>query len=322
MNRELLIGALFGMGLTSCLKEELPVPARERDTTARAVQVCMGPGYQDQLWLDLGSGEVVSTNLKTAWDLAFESAPDGWRIYLNGSKMMTAYNIGAVDMTHAQDTLGMAHGRHIDAPSGHRDSTAIGDWRGHDDVYIIDLGMDGIGVPQGLRKFKFLSSTSTEFVFEVARLNGTQHSVVTVPKDPSRSFTCYKAGTGVVDIEPTRGAWDLVVTQYTHQFYEPFLPYLVVGALSAQDVRASVVHGVAFEDVTLADTLSHTFNAERDAIGYDWKEYVFETASYVVDHSRVYIVEDAQGLFYKLQFTDFYSETGQVGCPSFRVVAL
>ena len=322
MKRELLIGALLGVGLTSCLKEELPVPARERDTTARSVQVCMGPGYQEQLWLDLGTGEVVSSNVKTAWDLAFESAPDGWRIYLNGSKMMTAYNIGPVDMTQTQDTVGMATGRHIDAPSGHRDSTAIGDWRGQDQVFIVDLGLDAIGIPQGLRKFKFLSSSPTEFVFEVARLNGTQHSMVTVPKDPSRSFTCYKTGTGVVDIEPQHGNWDLVVTQYTHQFYEPFLPYLVAGALSAKGVRASKVHGVVFENVTLADTLSHPFNASRDAIGYDWKEYVFETASYVVDHTRVYIVQDAEGLFYKLQFIDFYSESGQVGCPSFQVVAL
>lgn len=322
MKRELLIGALLGVGLTSCLKEELPVPARERDTTARSVQVCMGPGYQEQLWLDLGTGEVVSSNVKTAWDLAFESAPDGWRIYLNGSKMMTAYNIGPVDMTQTQDTVGMATGRHIDAPSGHRDSTAIGDWRGQDQVFIVDLGLDAIGIPQGLRKFKFLSSSATEFVFEVARLNGTQHNTVTVQKDPSRSFTCYKTGTGAVDIEPQHGTWDLVVTQYTHQFYEPFLPYLVAGALSAKGVRASKVHGVAFENVTLADTLSHPFNASRDAIGYDWKEYVFETASYVVDHTRVYIVQDAEGLFYKLQFTDFYSESGQVGCPSFQVVAL
>jgi hypothetical protein len=36
----------------------------------------------------------------------------------------------------------------------------------------------------------------------------------------------------------------------------------------------------------------------------------------------VYIVQDAEGLFYKLQFIDFYSESGQVGCPSFQVVAL
>ncbi|MGV3637586.1 MAG: HmuY family protein [Flavobacteriales bacterium] len=322
MKREILIATLLVVSLSSCLKEELPVPARERDTTARSMQVCMGPGYQEQLWLDISSGEVVRSNVKTAWDLAFESAPEGWRIYLNGSKMMTAFNIGPVDMTHDQDTVGMTAGRHIDAPSGHRDSTAIGDWRGHGDVFIIDLGMDAIGIPQGLRKFKFIAATATEYVFEVARLNGTQHSTISLPKDPSRNFTCYKTGTGVVDIEPERGAWDLVVTQYTHQFYEPFLPYLVVGTLSAPGVRASVVHGSTFEAVTLADTLAHPFNAERDAIGYDWKEYVFETASYVVDHSRVYIVEDAEGLFYKLQFTDFYSEGGQVGCPAFRMVAL
>ncbi|MCB9163069.1 MAG: hypothetical protein H6592_01335 [Flavobacteriales bacterium] len=208
MRTDLLLGAVIIIGFSSCLKEELPVPTSvSARGDAMTLQTCMGPGYQDQLWLDLRTGDVVSTNVKTAWDLAFESTTDGWRIFLNGSKMMTAWNIGPVDITASHDTIGMAAGRRIDAPSGHRDSTAIGDWRGHDDVYIIDLGFDAIGVPQGLRKFRFHMVSATAFTFEVARLNGSQLVSVTVPKDPSRSFTSYRTGTGVVPIEPERGDW-------------------------------------------------------------------------------------------------------------------
>ena len=321
MRTDLLLGALVLLGFSSCLKEELPVPARERGA-AMTLQTCMGPGYQDQLWLDVRTGEVVSTNVKTAWDLAFESTVDGWRIYLNGSKMMTAWNIGPVDITAQHDTLGMAAGRRIDAPSGHRDSTAFGDWRGQDDVYIVDLGFDAIGLPQGLRKFRFHTVSATEFTFEVARLNGTQLTSVTVPKDPSRSFTCYRSDVGVVPIEPERNDWDLVVTQYTHQFYEPFQPYIVAGLLSAPGVRVAEMNVTDFDAVTLGDTLAHPFNDARDAIGYDWKTYIFESASYEIDLTRVYIVKDAEGYFFKLRFIDFYSEQGQVGCPRFEVVPL
>ncbi|HPF89363.1 MAG TPA: HmuY family protein [Flavobacteriales bacterium] len=321
MRTDPILGALVLLGFSSCLREELPVPARERGA-AMTMQTCMGPGYQDQLWLDLRTGTVVNTNVKTVWDLAFESAPDGWRIYLNGSKMMTAWNIGPADITAAHDTLGMAAGRKIDAPSGHRDSTAFGDWRGQDDVYIVDLGFDAIGLPQGLRKFRFHTVSATEFTFEVARLNGTQLTSVTVPKDPARSFTCYRTGAGVLPIEPGQGDWDLVVTQYTHQFYEPFLPYIVSGVLSAPGVRVAEMNVTDFDAVTLADTLAHPFNNARDAIGYDWKTFIFESASYEIDPTRVYIVMDAEGYYFKLRFIDFYSEQGQVGCPRFEVVPL
>lgn len=319
--KRILIGALLTGVLSSCLKEELPVPTRARGD-AMNVQACMGAGYQDQLWIDLRSGTVVSTNVKTAWDLAFESSPEGWHIYLNGSKLMTAWNIGNMDITAAHDTVGMAANKRIDAPSGHRDSTAIGDWRAGNDVFVIDRGYNAIGQSQGLAKFRFLSVSSNAFVFEVAAMDGSQLDMVTVEKDVTRAFTCYKLGEGVVNIEPPRGEWDLVLTQYTHQFYEPFLPYIVTGMLSATTTRAAVIPDSDFRTVSLVDTLAHPMQDARDAIGYDWKFYSFETSSYTVDQALVYIVQDSEGFFYKLHFIDFYSAQGQVGCPLFEVVPL
>ena len=52
--------------LSACLKDELPVPAQERGA-GRSVQVCMGAGYQEQIWIDLGTGAVMATNNKSAW---------------------------------------------------------------------------------------------------------------------------------------------------------------------------------------------------------------------------------------------------------------
>ena len=74
--------------------------------------------------------------------------------------------------------------------------------------------------------------------------------------------------------------------------------------------------------VTLDDTLQFPFSSARDAIGYTWKYYSFDTGSYTVDPSLVYIVQDAEGYFYKLRFVDFYSEQGEVGCPRFEVQPL
>jgi hypothetical protein len=150
-------------------------------------------------------------------------------------------------------------------------------------------------------------------------LDGTDIQAITVPKDASRSFTCYRFSSGVVPIEPLRTSWDLVFTQYTHQFYEPFLPYIVTGVLSSTETRVATVRGRSFQEVMLADTVQFPFSSARDAIGYDWKTYSFETASYTVDQDKIYIIQDAEGYFHKLRFLDFYNTLGQVGCPRFEV---
>jgi len=265
---------------------------------------------------------VVATNVKTDWDLAFESAPDGWRIMLNGSRLMTVWDRGAVDMAQPLDTVGMAMGRRIDAPSGNRDSTAFGDWRGSGHVHIVDLGYTPLGEWLGARKVRLLDVDATRYVLEAAQLDGSGIQTINVPKDGSRSFTSYHFTMGVVPIEPPRSSWDLVFTQYTHQFYDPFLPYIVTGVLSSADTRVATVHGRAFSEVTLTDTVQFPFSSARDAIGYDWKTYSFETSSYTVDEDKVYIIRDPEGYFHKLRFLDFYSDMGQVGCPRFEVVPL
>lgn len=283
----------------------------------------MGAGYQDQLWLDLASGTVVSTNPKTAWDLAFESAPDGWRVMLNGSRLMTAWNLGPVDITLATDTSGMGVARRIDAPSGDPDSTAFGDWRGTSNVYVIDLGYNALGQSMGLRKVRMTGSSSTNYTFDLAFLNGSDPQSITIPKDASRTFTSYSIANGVVPIEPPSGSWDLVFTQYTHQFYDPYLPYIVTGVLNDRSrTRVARIADADFANVALSDTLAHPFGDRRDVIGYDWKTYSFDEASYTVNSRIVFIVQDGEGYFHKLRFLDFYNEQGQVGCPLFETVPL
>jgi len=313
---------VLSVALSSCLKDELPVPARERGAEQQ-VQVCMGAGYQDQLWVDLATGTVLSTNLKTAWDLAFESAPDGWRVFLNGSRLMTAWTVSATDMTVPQDTIGMGAGRRIDAPSGHQDSTAIGEWRIASPIHVIDLGFDALGLPLGMRKLRVVEVTASMYRIEVAQLNGTGLSTVIIPKDASRSHTSYSFAQGVVPIEPPKGTWDMVFTQYTHQFYEPFLPYIVTGVLTDMPTtRVARIPNATFSVVALSDTLIYPFSEQRDAIGYDWKEYSFDSGSYTVFPETVYIVQDAEGYFHKLQFIEFYGPQGQAGCPTMNVVPL
>ncbi|MFN3874877.1 MAG: HmuY family protein [Flavobacteriales bacterium] len=307
--------------LASCMKEELPAPRAPRGD-ARTTQLCLGAGYANQLWFDLGSGEVVSQNPRTAWDLAFESAPDGWRVLLNGSRLMTAWPLGAVDIAQPHDTAGLSALRRVDAASLHPDSLAFGDWRGTGGVFIVDLGLAPDGAPMGLRKLRIDGHGPDSYSITHALIDGTGIASATVAKDPRRSFTCWSFAEGVVPIEPPAGSWDLCFTQYTHRFDEFSLDYLVNGVLSAATTRVARVTGRDFASIGASDTLAFPFWDERNAIGYDWKVYSFETGSYSIVPDLAFIVKDADGYLYKLRFVEFYGPQGQTGCPMFETVPL
>lgn len=305
--------------LGGCIKDELPVPSTPRGDE-RSAQFCLGTGYQQQLWIDLEDNSVVRQNAITDWDLAFESAPNGWRIMINGGRLMFAWNSGVSNIGATLDLASVAlHGR-IDAPSGHPDSTAIGDWRGVDQVVVLDLGYDALGLPAGFRRIRPIAVDASSYTVEIAQADGSGAATVSIPKDPQRGWVHYSFAQGVVQVSPVRGDWDIVLTRYTHNFEDIVLPYIVVGALiDGTSVRVARVAGKPFAEVTLADTLQHPFEQRRNIIGYDWKEYSFETSSYTCLPDLVYILCNAQGVHYKLHFLDFYGSQGQAGCPLYAV---
>lgn len=307
-----------------CLREELPVPrpsSADGGGAGYTAALCLGGNYGDQVWFDLGTNTEVSRNVKTAWDLAFESAGDGWRIRLNGANFARAQASGQFDITLPTDTAGYAANWLIDTPSGHADSTAVGDRRASQEVVVIDLGYTMIGLPAGLRKLQVVSVDDSGYTIRIARLNGTQMSEVTIPRDPERRYVHFRFATGqLVAIAPPDGTYDLVMTQYTHQFYEPYMPYYVTGAINGfSGLRVAELTAPDLASVSLDDTLAHPFSTREDAIGYDWKTYVGPL--YVIHVDHVFILQDADGAFYKARFIDFYDEGGVRGCPKMEVVA-
>ncbi|HRH38835.1 MAG TPA: hypothetical protein PK760_10845, partial [Flavobacteriales bacterium] len=193
MRRAIIIGPL--LALTACVKEELPVPVASRGA-AIDHRVCMGTGYSQQIWFDVGTNAVVAENERGVWDLAFESAPDGWHVMLNGSRLMTAWDVSATDITAPHDTLGMHAGRRIDMPSGNPDSTAIGDWRNTGEVTVLDLGYSAAGDHLGLRKVRFDGMDATSFSFASAALDGSDVRSHVVTKDPTRTYSYFSFATG------------------------------------------------------------------------------------------------------------------------------
>jgi hypothetical protein len=317
----LLVAAWVALGMTACMKGELPVPRHEAGNVVTAT-IDMDPTYKNQIYYSLKSGKVVGQNLKTIWDLGFESSPTGWRIALNTSKAMFAINSGKTDFAAvtAADTTGFAQNKRWDSPTGSPDSTAIGDWRTNKEVYCIDLGYNEQGQPIGFAKVQMLACDSAGFTVRFATLNGTNDTTLHIVKDTAYNMVFLSvASKSTVTIEPPKTDWDIVFSQYTHVFYNesPPTPYLVTGCLlNRYNTTATIDTTTPFDQITLAHVPKQQLPPHINTIGYDWK--TFNGTTYTVNTQASYLIRDARNLWYKLHFTGFYNSKGQKGSPQWE----
>lgn len=303
--------------LTACEQEELPGPVYDRGDVSTA-QVAMGPTYKQQIWFDLGTNRVVKTNARTDWDLAFDCGPDGPWVYLNSSLVMQAAVTNTTDFNAVKSAAGLTF--NVDAPSGNRDSLAIGDWRQHGKVFIIDRGYNENGSALGFRKIQLLGLKNGVFSLRYANLNGTGEDTAYIAKDAAYNTTAFSFTTRqAVQIEPPKTDYDLCFTVYTHVFYNPYMLYSVNGVLlNPYQTEAARAPETDFTAVTAATMAQYTYSSAKNYIGYSWKDYIFADNRYVVNPLKNYVVKDSEGFYYKLHFTGFYDDQGQKGAPKFE----
>jgi len=304
--------------LFSCKKEELPVPAHDPGNVTTAT-VNMESNYKWQLFYDLKTNTVVGQNLKTSWDLGFEATPSGYRIILNTSKAMFARNTGNTDFTAIADTIGFAVNKKWDEASGNLDSTAIGDWRTTNNVYVIDRGYNETGVHQGFRKIQFQTEDANKYIVRFSQLNGTGDITMQINKDSTYNFQFLSFSTSnVLIVEPPKTTWDLEFTQYTHIFYDiPVTPYLVTGCLlNHYNTSAKMDSLVTFSSIDLSSAENYILSPNINTIGYDWK--IYTGGFYVTRPQMNYIIKDSEGFYYKLHFIDFYNGSGIKGNPKWE----
>jgi hypothetical protein len=317
----------------SCEKKELPVPKYDPpvvpiDTSSNSTagpllmsQVDMGNDYRTQIWFSLSENKVVYSNLKTDWDLAFESAETGWHLMLNGSKGMKVYKTSYSLLNEVNDTLGLGSNGKADMPSGNFDSTAIDNWWDNNKVYLVNRGYNELGKAIGYIKLKLISVTTTAYTFEYGDVFSNKLYQATVNKSQQKNFATYSFNTHqqVNFIEPGKTQYDLCFTNYTHLFLDPLQYYQVTGVLqNTYRTRVAKLSDVPFYEITKRDTLGRSFSTNRNTIGYDWKTFNLNENLYTVNLKICYIIQDSKGFYYKLRFVDFYNNTGMKGAPKFE----
>jgi hypothetical protein len=320
----LYIVAMLSFAMVSCEKEEkpytLPAPG-----PARVDQVNMGSSYDKVIFYDLASGKSVVKEV-AAWDLSFESGEDGKYVFINGGTGVLAFASGKTNFSDLIDVSAATW--KWDSPDGNPDSAAIGDWTATDgssrmEVYLIDRGSNAA---EQYKKLQIMEVNRLEYRIRTANLDGSNEQSFTVPKDPRRNFVYLNMDKGViVDFEPDKEDWDIVFTRYRHVYYDmdPVVPYELNGVLlNPNNVEAAEERKKPFDEINREQITDYVYSRQRDFIGFDWKYYDFDAASYITDLNRTFMLRSHAGVYFKLRFIDFYDQNGVKGAPSFEVQAL
>lgn len=320
-----LIYIFFVLILFSCKKEEIPVKKHlPGDAIINSFE--MGSDYRKQAFFDLKTNTFVSQNLKSSWDLGFESGGNGTHIIINTANAMALARVSNATFNSVTDTTGLVW--RWDATSGNLDSTAVGDWQIDNFVYVVDRGYDHLGIHRGVCKLMFNNVTANSYSFKVAKIDGSLEEEVTVLKDDNVNFTSFSLSSReVIVVEPSKISWDFMFTRYIN-YFDFYLgvenkAYLVTGVLiNRHEVQVAEVNNKGFDAITSEDISKVSFSSKLDEIGFDWKDFDFDTGDFLVNVNKNYIIRSTEGLYYKLHFLDFYNNQGDKGTPTFELQEL
>lgn len=321
---------IFALLLYSCFEEdEMVTPHEQGDLKVGLAS--LGSDYQRQVYFDLNQNKEVASNIVSDWDLSFESSTGGWEIRLNSSKFMYAGN--SFDTLFSAELNKEDLDMRFDKSDGNPDSTALGSWyEGSGDtvhtqkfVYLLDLGIDEQFRPVGLKKVQFHIS-GEDYMVRFANNDNSGDNTVLIQRDPGMDRVYFSFANGIVDIAPHPDTWSLLFSKYTTMLVTnegEFYPYIVMGALlNPNGVTAALDTIHTFTEIKLADTIDLELTNQADVIGYDWKYYNFDAGLYTIVPGLAYVIKDRDGFYYKLRFSDFYSDQGEKGFPEFEYVRL
>ena len=304
--------------LISCEKEEIPVQPKPDNGFIKGIGD-LGQDYGDQIFYDLNTNTIVHQQSKFIFDLNINMHDSNDYIYLNSAKGM---EVDFISGGNFNDNIVLSDlNLFADSPSGDLDSNVIGEWWNKDGIFVAHRGYSTSGANLGYFKFKpKKEGNNIKLLF--SQLDGSQLDSVVFIKDNTYNFKGFSYDSKqVVNTEPAKNSWDILLTQYTHIFPDS-TTYLVTGVLLNPRKTAAAILLTDFETTNLQDALTHSFIWKEDLLGYNWKWYNYDEAVYEIVESNQYLVRSQTGTIFKLKFTDFYNQQGEKGAINFDFLPL
>lgn len=300
-------------------------------TAQQIDQVSVGPGYINQTYYSLSSGNTTSSSLE-AWDIGFNVDPMMASVFLNEGVASGAGAQGPVSawLTSASDFNTVTINDTVDylrnpdvswsegafntpAAAGNPADFGWGlyDFVTHEvngnRVFIIQLRSGAY------KKFMVESLITGTFTFKWADLDGGNEVTSTLDQTAySKKIVFYSlTNNAAVDLEPAN--WDMMFTRFSQSLDAgdgTFLEYNVGGALIAPNVYVAQANGVDPSSVEFVDHEAELTDS-IDVIGHDWRYFDLGSFSWITLSDRVYFVTTESDSLFQMQFIDFEgSSTG------------
>lgn len=299
-----------------------------------------GQDFPNQSYIDLSklSQTVVD---KYSWDLGFYTEAGEFYVRLNSSAAVMARPIDGSDLNSvtAQDTLGFAFemtvpppnfdssigsSAWVDTPDGDLTTSAFGEISSTDnDNKVFIVKRDGEGRPW--QKVRVLRS-GNGYTIQHAEIGATTFQTTEVAKDVSYNFVTFDFDNGIVNAEPPKAAWDIMYSTYTEILsFGPgaSIPYLfndfVLLNTGSTTVSMVMIADISYENFSSADLSNLTFENAKDALGENWRQGGGPGQAPSLHEDRFFVIQDGEGHYYKVKFTQLLDGNGERGNPSFEL---
>lgn len=327
--------------ITSCSSDD-DAPQEPIQITIDGATVAPNIGsanMTNQVYIDLSTNTTTDIN-RTTWDLGFSSSQD--RVVINGSILMMAAKLSTTDINAVSSSdvevqtiqpqaevgnFNPANMAYIDAPNGNLSGTAIdaiSETDSENFVYLVNLGYE-VGTEQpeagssnykgsarGWKKIRILKS-GNDYTLQYADLDDTTFESITIAKNADYNFTFFSFNTEtLVSVEPLKNHWDLCYTVFTDEAvfggdsygayaYADFIVNNIKSGATAYMIDETT-EGITYEDFTLADVNDVNFENDQRNIGSSWRNGGGPGTSPSLKEDLFYVINDANGNYYKLQF--------------------
>lgn len=218
-------------------------------------------------------------------------------------------------------------------------------------VYVVSAGseiptetpnpgkIETTGNHRGFYKIRVLAA-GNDYILQYAELDAENHQEVVISKDDTYNIKAFSLIDGAeVNVEPVKEEWDInfiSVYSYYGNFggsvagvtFSDYTLHNTLGDVGLYMVLTHETEGEetaetgapSFEEFTKDDVVESEFvYDDRAVVGSAWRETAgFGGSTNRVKDDRYYIVKDAAGNYFKLQFTAFMSAGGERGYPQFK----
>ncbi len=287
--------------------------------------------FANTVYADLSANTAFKSKFN-GWNLAFTNDAN-FRVILNSSNetvaiattkadinLVTLADTASVQNIGAHDIMNPATVSLVDAWSGDLTKTAFAEVSATAASNLVYLVAFRDNKAKNLWYKVKVDRGTNGYVVKYARIGDATAKEATITKNADYNLSFLSFETGVVsNVEPKKDDWDLNWGYGTYDsglgspyWFQDFVQINYLSGVEAAEVLTSTV---SYENYAEANIATSTFSKTRDAIGSKWRVTSGATAG--IRRDRFYVIKDAEGNIYKLNFVSMglASDGGERGKP-------